>query len=63
MIKAQNLKKKIFFKEIIYFHFMTYMVTPYNRNPYLGGHKNHIHIFVNFSFVIITMHSYCQIFT
>ena len=33
-----GVEKKIF-KEIMHFHYMTYMATPYNKNPCPGGHE------------------------
>ena len=32
-------KRRRFFKEIMHFHYMTYMDTPLHKNPCLGGHE------------------------
>ena len=32
-------EEKTIFKEIMHFHYMTYMVTPQHKNPCPGGHE------------------------
>ena len=56
---CMGVKKKIF-KEIMYFHYMTYMTKPEHKNP--GPGVTNFRILVDPSLVIITIYLVCLIY-
>ena len=51
--------KKKMFKEILHFHYMTYMATPKHTNPCLGGHENFGRPFLSHRYYTLSLSNLC----